>query len=144
MDKSDIKAGITERADGCCLQQTDVALEDGILVESSEAFEDESGGCCCCDTTGKRHKERSSEEYTKLMNRLNRIEGQIGGVKKMLERGAYCPDILVQVMAINSALNGFSKELLSNHVKTCVVDDIKDGREEAVDELVELLRKMMK
>ena len=96
------------------------------------------------DAEGHRHKERTPEEVKALSNRLKRIEGQIRGLEGMLEDGAYCPDILVQVAAVTSALNGFSKELLTNHLKSCVVQDIQAGDEAAVDELAELLRKLMK
>lgn len=89
-------------------------------------------------------KERSCEEYKKLINRLNRIEGQVRGIKKMIENNAYCPDILIQVSAINSALNSFNKELLSNHIKTCVTNDIKNGNDKAVDEITYVLKKLMK
>ena len=95
----------------------------------------------CCST---RRKHRSDKEYKDLMNRLKRIEGQVRGLQKMLENDAYCPDILVQVSAVNSALNSFSKILLASHMKTCVVDDIREGREETIDELVETLQKVMK
>ncbi len=91
-----------------------------------------------------KKKERSPEEFKSLMNRLNRIEGQIRGIKKMLENDAYCPDILIQVSAINAALNSFSKVLLSNHIHTCVVDDIKAGKTEVIDELCVTLQKLMK
>ena len=83
-------------------------------------------------------------EYKDLVNRLNRIEGQIRGIKKMVERSAYCPDILIQVAAANAALNSFNKELLSNHIKTCVKDDIRQGKDETVDELVKVLQRLMK
>ena len=89
-------------------------------------------------------KERGAEEYKKLMNRLNRIEGQIRGLKRMLENDAYCPDILIQAAAANAALNAFNRELLSNHIHTCVVKDIKEGREGTVDELVDTIQKMMR
>jgi DNA-binding FrmR family transcriptional regulator len=79
-----------------------------------------------------------------LLNRLSRIEGQVRGVKAMVERDAYCTDIITQVSAINSALNSFNKVLLANHIKTCVTQDIKDGKEETVDELVTVLQKLMK
>lgn len=92
----------------------------------------------------QRKKERSEEEYKKLMNRLNRIEGQIRGLKRMLENDAYCPDILIQAAAANAALNAFNRELLSNHIHTCVVHDIKEGKEETVDELVDTIYKMMR
>lgn len=96
-----------------------------------------------CDCTAKK-KERNPEEYKALMNRLNRVEGQIKGIRKMLENDAYCPDILIQVSAANAALNSFSKELLSNHIHTCVVNDIKAGKEDVIDELCKVLQKLMK
>ena len=94
----------------------------------------------CCHKT----KERSPQEYKKLVNRLSRIEGQIRGIKKMVEEDAYCIDILIQVAAANAALNSFNKELLAEHIRTCVADDIKNGREETIEELVATLQKLMK
>ena len=91
-----------------------------------------------------RKKERSAEEHKAFLNRLSRIEGQIRGIRRMVENDAYCTDIVIQVSAVNSALNSFSKVLLANHIKTCVTQDIKDGKEETVDELVEVLAKLMK
>ncbi|MBQ1545400.1 MAG: metal-sensing transcriptional repressor, partial [Clostridia bacterium] len=79
-----------------------------------------------------------------LMNRQNRIEGQIRGIRKMVEEDAYCPDILIQASAANSAMNSFSKELLAAHVRGCVADDIREGNDETIDELVTVLRKLMK
>lgn len=87
---------------------------------------------------------REDEEYRKLMNRLNRVEGQVRGVKKMLEEEQYCVDILTQVSAIQAALNAFNKELLSNHIHTCVVNQIQQGNTEVVDELCESIKKLMK
>lgn len=101
----------------------------------------ESNKCCCCS---QRKKDRTPEEYKKLINRLNRIEGQIRGIKGMVENGAYCPDILVQSAAVNAAVNAFNKELLANHIKTCVLEDIRDGNDDIVDELVSTLQKLMK
>ena len=95
----------------------------------------------CC---GHRVKERSTAEYKDLINRLNRIEGQVRGIRGMVEKDAYCPDILVQVAAVNAALNSFNKVLLANHIRTCVVRDIKEGKEETIDELVCTLQKLMK
>lgn len=89
-------------------------------------------------------KERSDKEFKDLIHRLNRIEGQVRGIKRMVEDEAYCPDILIQVSAVNSALNSFSKVLLGNHIRTCVADDIRNGQEETIDELVTLLQKLMK
>lgn len=97
--------------------------------------------CCCCS---QRKKERSPEEYAKLINRLNRIEGQIRGIRGMVENGAYCPDILVQSAAVNAAVNAFNKELLASHMRTCVADDIRQGKDEVIDELVVTLQKLMK
>lgn len=97
--------------------------------------------CECCSM---KTKERSDKEYKDLINRLNRIEGQVRGVKAMLEKDAYCTDIITQVSAINSALNSFNKVLLANHIKTCVTKDIRNGKEETVDELLITLQKLMK
>ena len=96
--------------------------------------------CCCTHKT----KERSEAEYRSLINRLSRIEGQIRGIRNLVEENAYCTDILVQVSAASAALNAFNRELLANHIKTCVADDIKNGKEETVDELVATLQKLMK
>ena len=96
--------------------------------------------CCCCHKT----KQRTEKEYKDLIHRLNRIEGQVRGIKRMVEEDSYCTDILVQVSAINAALNSFNKILLGNHIRTCVAQDIKDGKEETIDELVNLLQKLMK
>lgn len=95
---------------------------------------------CCCHKT----KKRSEKEYKDLMNRLSRIEGQIRGIKGMVEKDAYCPNILTQVAAANAALNSFNKVLLGNHIKTCVINDIREGKEETVDELLTTLQKLMK
>ena len=95
--------------------------------------------CDCCKT-----RRRSEEELKRLTHRLSRIEGQVRGLREMLQRDAYCPDILVQVSAVTSALNSFSKELLSSHIRTCVADGIRRGDEEVIDELVCVLQKMMK
>ena len=95
-------------------------------------------------TVSERHKHRNLTEERDLLKRLNRIEGQVRGVKAMVEDERYCVDILNQVSAIQAALNSFSRELLSNHIKTCVTQDIRDGKEETVDELVNTLKKLMK
>lgn len=97
--------------------------------------------CNCCS---KKSKQRDDKERKDLINRLKRIEGQVRGVEGMLEKDVYCTDILIQVQAITSALNSFNKVLLANHVKTCVADNIRNGNEEVVDELVETLQKLMK
>lgn len=109
---------------------------DNILGKEEEQVEK-----CCC--SGK-HKDRDEQEIKALMNRLNRIEGQIRGIKGMLEDGAYCTDILVQSQAAVAALNSFNKELLSNHIHTCVADKIRQGDDEIIDELVSTLHKLMR
>jgi len=96
----------------------------------------EQGGC--------KTKIRSEEELKSLTHRLSRIEGQVRGLKDMLQRDAYCPDILVQVSAVSAALNSFSKELLASHIHTCVADGIRQGDDAVVDELVGVLQKLMK
>lgn len=95
----------------------------------------------CCS---RKTKERTPEEYKSLIHRLNRIEGQIRGIRGMVAKNAYCTDILVQVAAVSAALNAFNKELLANHIKTCVAQDIRNGKDETIDELVATLQKLMK
>ena len=90
---------------------------------------------CCC-----KHTERGDEERKKLINRLSRIEGQIRGIKAMVERDAYCPDILVQCAAVNS----FNKDLIASHIRHCVVRDVREGNDETIAELVETLQKLMR
>ena len=94
----------------------------------------------CCHKT----KERTEKEYKELCNRLSRIEGQVRGIKKMVENDVYCTDILIQVSAVNAALNSFNKVLLANHIRTCVAEDIRAGKEETLDELVDTLQKLMR
>ena len=98
----------------------------------------------CAESALDRKKIRDDKEHKDLINRLKRIEGQIRGIEGMIENDVYCTDVLTQVVAANKALNSFAKVLLANHIKTCVTNDIKDGKEETVDELVDLLQKMMK
>ena len=101
---------------------------------------EEKKECSCHHKT----KERSDKEYKDLINRLSRIEGQVRGIKKMVENDTYCTDILVQVSAVNAALNSFNKVLLANHIRTCVAEDIREGKDETIDELVKVLQKQMK
>ena len=101
---------------------------------------EEQKECCCSHKT----KERTEKEYKDLINRLSRIEGQVRGIRKMVESDCYCPDILVQVSAVNAALNSFNKVLLANHIRTCVADDIREGNDETIDELVAVLQKLMR
>lgn len=108
-------------------------------MERDFELEEIEEDCCSC-----KIKERSELEYKDFIHRLNRIEGQIRGIRGMVERDAYCTDILMQVVAVNAALNSFNKVLLANHIKTCVIKDIKEGREETVEELLVTLQKLMR
>lgn len=96
-----------------------------------------------CNCVSKK-KERSEKEYKELLNRLKRIEGQVRGVEKMVEKDAYCVDILTQVSAITAALNSFNKVLMADHIRTCVANDIREGKDETIEELVGTLQKLMK
>ena len=95
--------------------------------------------CCCAKTTS-----RSEEQKKKLLNRLKRIEGQVRGLQTMIENDAYCNDILIQSSAVSAAMNGFNRELLAAHIHSCVVWDIRDGKDEVVDELIATIQKLMK
>ncbi|MBF1027077.1 MAG: metal-sensing transcriptional repressor [Lachnospiraceae bacterium] len=97
---------------------------------------------CACHAGRKKH--RSTAEERDLITRLNRIEGQIRGIKKMLEADAYCPDVLTQVAAARCAMNSFSKVLLASHIRSCVVEDLEAGREETIEELVDTVQKLLK
>lgn len=101
----------------------------------------EKKACPCCS---EKHTARSKEEKKKLINRLKRIEGQIRGIIGMMENDAYCNDILIQSAAVNAAVNSFNKELLATHIRTCVARDIREGKDETIDELVATLQKLMK
>ena len=118
--------------------KTETKIEVTEDVKTTE--ETEMSVCRGCNKT----KERTEKEYKDLQNRLSRIEGQVRGIRGMLEKNAYCTDILVQVAAVNAALNSFNKVLLSNHIRTCVAENILAGNDEIVDELVTLLQKLMK
>ncbi len=128
--------------------ESDAGCMNENLPESENVREE----CFCAEKEGKEEdccfshktKERSEKEVRDLMNRLNRIEGQVRGIRGMLEKNAYCTDILVQVSAVNAALNSFSRVLLSNHIHTCVAENIRAGNDEVIDELVGTLQKLMK
>ena len=108
--------------------------------DEQEKQQEQEMECACSHKT----KERSDKEYQDLMNRLKRIEGQVRGIQGMLQKDAYCADVLMQVAAVNAALNSFNKALLANHVRTCVAENIREGNDEVIDELVILLQKLMK
>lgn len=100
----------------------------------------EDNKCCCCE----KHTARSENQKKLLLNRLKRIEGQIRGIHSMVERDAYCNDILIQSAAVNAAVNAFNKEILASHIHGCVVRDIREGKDEIIDELVHTIQKLMK
>lgn len=117
-----------------------VSKEEKVPKEQADALEQKEEKKCCCH----KKKERSEKEYKDLIHRLNRIEGQIRGIRNMVEQDAYCPDILIQVAAANAALNSFNKVLLGNHLRTCVANDIREGHDETIDELLKVLQRLMK
>ncbi len=129
-DKAEEGLTLPDKTDGCAAQTPCPKC-----IERAQTAETE----CGC-----RIRHRSEKEYRDLMNRLKRIEGQVRGILGMVEEERYCVDILTQVMAVQSALNSFNKALLSNHIKTCVVDDILAGSGTAVDELCSTIQKLMK
>lgn len=110
-------------------------------AETNSTIEDNSSAPSCCSS---KTTERSEEDRKKLIHRLNRIEGQIRGIRGMVERDAYCADILVQSSAATAALNAFNKDLLANHIRSCVARDIREGKDEVIDELVATIQKLMK
>ena len=118
---------------------SDKTFNSSYGTENVKAEKTEAMSNCCC-----QKKVRNEKEIKDLMNRLNRIEGQIRGIKRMLEEDAYCIDIINQVSAANCALNSFTKVILANHIKSCVAEDVKEGSEEKLDELVKTLQKLMK
>ena len=101
----------------------------------------EQATCPCCE---EKTTQRSQEEKTKLIHRLNRIEGQIRGIRGMIERDAYCNDILIQSAAVNAAVNAFNKDLITRHLHSCVARDLRQGKDEVIDELAATLQKLMK
>lgn len=125
-------------------QEGSLKLQDDRILQPPCCGEDEDAGkeeMPCCSG---RHKDRTPEQIRTLTNRLSRIEGQVRGIRKMVEDGAYCPDILTQSAAVSAAMNSFNRELLACHIRTCVVEDIKAGDDATIDELVKLLQKLMK
>ena len=126
-------------------QQKELEVQEEMREEiqevQKEAQQENSNRCCHCM---EKHTLRSEEQKKALINRVKRIEGQVRGVQQMLEKDAYCNDILVQSAAISAAMNAFNKEILATHIHTCVVRDIREGRDEVVDELVSTIQKLMK
>lgn len=128
----------TDKQECCCKTEEHVKAAKPDAAEN-EVVHKEEKKCCC-----HKKKERSEKEYKDLIHRLNRIEGQIRGIRNMVEQDAYCPDILIQVAAANAALNSFNKVLLGNHLRTCVANDIREGHDETIDELLKVLQRLMK
>lgn len=132
-----------EKKSCCCCSEASAPETSAAEVSAPAAAdccaqaETEPAACC-------RHKDRTPAEHKALLNRLSRIEGQVRGIRGMVESDAYCTDILVQVAAATAALNAFSRELLGEHIRTCVADDLRAGKDETVDELVATLQKLMK
>ena len=122
----------TEKKPCCCCSTEEPAADTVFPADVPDAVP----SCC-------RHKDRSPEEYKALVNRLSRIEGQVRGVRGMLEKDAYCVDILVQAAAARSALNGFTRELIDQHLSTCVAEDLKNGGEEKLQEFLWILNKLV-
>ncbi|MBO7710940.1 MAG: metal-sensing transcriptional repressor [Lachnospiraceae bacterium] len=123
-------------------QQLNTEKEEMDIRNERKELQEECGPVpACC---ASQSKIRSEDEYKDLIHRLNRVEGQIRGIRRMLEQDAYCIDVLNQVSAANCALNSFTKVLLANHIRSCVVDDVREGNSEKLEELVRTLQKMMK
>lgn len=104
---------------------------------------EEKNTCPVCAARLK-HRDKDSDDYKKLISRLNKAEGQVRGIKRMVEEDRYCMDIFTQVSAVISALNSFNRELLSQHIRDCVVDDIREGNDNKIEELIAVLSKYMK
>ena len=100
--------------------------------------------CCCCTQDNGKKTNRSDEQKRLLLNRLKRIEGQVRGIQSMIENDCYCNDVLVQSAAVSAAVNAFSREVLCAHIHGCVVRDIKEGKDEVIDELMQTLQKLMR
>ena len=129
-------SGLTDTPGGYIMRKKDTLWGYfGGIMNSNES---------CCECGVGRKKRRTQEEVRQLTNRLNRIEGQIRGIKNMLDGDAYCPEILNQVAAANAALNAFGRELLAAHIRTCVAQDIREGHDETIEELLKTLQKLMK
>ena len=107
--------------------------------EKTEKIEKKCPHCSCAKTTV-----RDEARKKQLLNRLKRMEGQLRGIQTMIENDAYCNDILIQSAAVNAAVNAFNKELLASHIRNCVARDIREGKDETIDELVSTLQKLMK
>ena len=120
------------------------AVEEEIVFSSCEEagiHDSQNEGCLVCQD---KHTDRSDEDKKALLSRLRRIEGQVRGLQGLVENNAYCPDILIQVSAVTSALNSFSRQLLSSHIRGCVRRDIMNGDDATIEELCQLLQRLLK
>ena len=115
-----------------------IKIPYGGIVRGDKNMENKK--CCCAD----KHTMRTEEQKRALLNRLKRIEGQVRGIMAMIERDAYCNDVLTQSAAVNAAIGAFNREVLASHIHTCVVRDIREGKDEVTDELIETIKKLMK
>jgi CsoR family transcriptional regulator, copper-sensing transcriptional repressor len=107
--------------------------------------EEETNEETCCLTEGSHRKSHHSDKVkSNLVTRLNRIEGQIRGIKGLIEKDTYCDDVITQISATQSALNSVAKILLEGHLKTCVLERIQEGDEEVLDEVLVTIHKLMK
>jgi len=134
MEDRQMQDTMKENAGSCCCGSADAEAANAVNAVNAE-----EPSCC-----GGRHKKRSAEEQKALLTRLRKVEGQIRGIEKMVENDMYCPDILMQVSAATSALNSFNKVLLACHIRGCVAEDIREGKDETIDELCGVLQKLMK
>lgn len=143
---------LTERRERVISTDTGINESENVNIDRSEDISAADCPACaagsegrtgCCSLCGRK-KKRTEKEYRDMVNRLTRIEGQVRGIRRMVDEDAYCPDILIQVSAIQAALNSFNKVLLANHIRTCVAEDIRAGKNEVIDELVRTMMKLMK
>jgi DNA-binding FrmR family transcriptional regulator len=112
---------------------------DAQLENSNELLDEE-----CCANDGVRKSHHSDKTKSNLISRLNRIEGQIRGIKGLIEKDTYCDDVLNQIAAAQSALNSVGRLLLEGHMKSCVVERIQSGDHEVIEELLITVNKLMK
>ena len=121
-----------------------ISIPHGGIMQMYDREENPMSENTACPHCGPRKKKRTPAQQKALIRRLSLAEGQIRGIRKMVEEDAYCPDILVQVSAVTAALNSFNRELLACHIRSCVSEDIRSGNEQAIDEFVRVLQKLMK
>ncbi len=109
-----------------------------------QELRDESEADCCSHEGSERKSHHSEKVKNSLISRLNRIEGQVRGIKGMIEKDTYCDDVLNQIASVQSALNGVGKLLLEHHLKSCVIERIQEGDTEVITELMTTMNKLMR